>query len=71
MFFRKSDEVFVEIERRNVGGRIRRIADHDGGRLSNECTIARSSEWKKFGVGSDGTERIAPPAIRKPNACIG
>ena len=26
---------------------------------------------EKFGVGSEGTERIAPPAIRKPNAWMG
>jgi hypothetical protein len=33
--------------------------------------IARSSVAKKSGVGSDGTERITPPAIRKPKAWIG
>src|ERR1022692_3967784 len=33
--------------------------------------IARSSVWKKFGVGYDGTERTAPPAIRNPANQIG
>ncbi len=33
-----------------------------------ECSIARSRVTKNSGVGSDGTERMTPPAIRKPKA---
>ena len=36
-----------------------------------EWVMARSSVAKKPGVGSDGTERMTPPAIRKPKAWIG
>ena len=33
--------------------------------------MARSSVSKNAGVGSDGTARITPPAIKKPKAWIG
>jgi hypothetical protein len=36
--------------------------------LGMERMIARSSASKKEGVGSDGTARMAPPAMRKPKA---
>ena len=36
-----------------------------------EWMIARSTASKNCGVGSDGTERITPPAIRNPKAWIG
>ena len=36
-----------------------------------ECTTARSRWVKNSGVGSALTERIAPPAIRKPKAWMG
>ena len=36
-----------------------------------ECTTARSRLTKKSGLGSASTERITPPAIRKPKAWMG
>ena len=36
-----------------------------------ECCIAFSTAGKKAGVGSAGTDRMAPPAMRKPKAWIG
>jgi hypothetical protein len=36
-----------------------------------EWLTARSSAGKNAGVGSHGSERITPPAMRKPKAWIG
>ena len=63
--------VKVRNDHLSVVGTVRNPADsnHDG--LGIERTMACSSVVKNDGVGSDGTERITPPAIRKPNAWIG
>ena len=36
-----------------------------------ECVTARSSAPKNAALASTGTERMAPPAIRKPKTWIG
>ena len=70
-FFANGDEVLVEVEIGDIGGRVRRIADHDRERLRDRMHDRALERVKKSGVGSDGTERITPPAIRKPKAWIG
>ena len=71
VLLRERDEVAVEIEVGDIGGRIRRIADDQRDRLRDRVLTARSSAAKNSGVGSAGTERITPPAMRKPKAWIG
>jgi len=64
-------EILVKIERGDRRGRIGGITDTTPIGFGIECLTARSSASKNFGVGSAGTERMTPPAIRKPNAWIG
>jgi hypothetical protein len=71
VLFREGDEVAVEIEVGYAGGRVRRVANHDASGFGIEWSTARSRAGKNAGVGSAGTERMEPPAMRKPKAWIG
>ena len=71
VLLRERHEVLVEIEARDMGGRIRRVADDQRDRFWDGMDDRALQAAKKSGVGSDGTERITPPAIRNPKAWIG
>ena len=72
VLLREGDEVPVEIEVGDIGGRIGRIADDDRDRLRDRMDARRArARGRTPAFGSAGTERITPPAIRKPKAWIG
>jgi hypothetical protein len=72
VLLREGHEVLVEVERRHIGRRVRRIADDDRDGLGDGVDHrAAPARGKKAGVGSAGTDLITPPAMRKPKAWIG